>query len=298
MLNYFGKELPPMTEILDDDQCSNYISLTLDRYLQSLGIDDACIHTLKVRILQIARSVNNPSRYEELVHNLLLQIASTENLKRTLFERAQRIGRQLVPHLKPGTVLDDGCGDGFVGKFIAEREHWVILADVYQHPDIILRGLPFKLFKERELLPFHSETFNNTILCTVLHHSVDPLLTLREALRVTEPGGRLLVTESVYGISPQDGKNAEGGGFLRAFLALDIERQFQVNMFFDHFYNRCFHFSDDPRRKITVPYNYQTPDGWKETFHQHGCEEIQRIQLGIDQPLAPLFHTLHIVNKV
>jgi len=297
MVNYFGKELPLITEILNDDQCLNYISLTLDRYLRNLGVSDACVHTLKLRILQIARSVKNQAKYEKQMHGLLFQIASPENLKRSILERAQRIGGQLVPHLKPGTVFDDGCGDGFVGEYIAERGYSVTLADVYEHPQVKLRGLHFELFRETEPLPFPSNAFDNTILCTVLHHSVDPLFTLREAIRVTKPEGRLLVTESVYGISSEEGKNAEGGEFLQAFVTLDTERQFQVNMFFDHFYNRCFHYSDDPKNKVNVPYNYRTPDGWKEMFHQHGCEEIQRIPLGIDQPLAPLFHTLHILEK-
>ena len=298
MVNYFGHELPSFQEILKEKRCRNYVSLTLTRYLATLGVSQPFIDNVKSKLFQIVNSTNNQCEYERQVHTLLVGVTSETTLKQALVERANRIGRQLLPYLIPGNVLDDGCGDGLVGRYLHNRGHGVILADVYQHPAIKSFGLTFMLLGDRERVPFEDNSFSNTNLCTVLHHSVDPLLTLQEAVRVTRQNGRLLVIESVFSISPDKAKDCAGGEYLSAFLSLSPEEQFMVNMFFDHFYNRCFHYSDDPAKKVNVPFNYQTPEEWKEIFHELGCEEVKRIALGIDQPLAPLFHTLHLVEKV
>jgi hypothetical protein len=46
-----------------------------------------------------------------------------------------------------------------------------------------------------------------------------------------------------------------------------------------------------------VPYNYLTADGWNRLFEEYGLSVSALVPLGIDQPLAPLFHTLHVTVK-
>ena len=80
-------------------------------------------------------------------------------------------------------------------------------------------------------------------------------------------------------------------------MKLSLEDQLAVNVFFDHFYNRCIHYFPDPKMKVNVPYNYLTHDGWKAKLIEASLNVIKIIPLGIDQPLAPLFHTLYVAEK-
>ena len=73
---------------------------------------------------------------------------------------------------------------------------------------------------------------------------------------------------------------------------------FGRNVFFDHFYNRCIHYSHFPDLKVNVPYAYLDPAGWRKEFEKIGLEEKALVPLGIDQPLAPLFHTLQVLVKL
>lgn len=297
MYNIFDLELPDFKSILENKSCVDYIYLTLDRYLSSMGIKSEEIENTKIMILNAAMSYTDLNSYEKEIHSILRNSTSDSILKNCLVDRAKRVTGQVLPHLKYGNVFDNGCGDGLIGKFINEKDYSVYLSDVYEHPDIKFMPLDFKLMDENDKLPYDDNNFDNSLLITVLHHSNAPFFTLEETVRVTKNGGRIIVIESVYSVNEHDAQNCEMNDYLSAFLNLNSDEQLRVNMFFDHFYNRCFHYSDDPLKKVNVPFNYRTPDEWKNIFEEYGLKEINRIGLGIDQPLAPLFHTLHIVEK-
>ena len=92
-------------------------------------------------------------------------------------------------------------------------------------------------------------------------------------------------------------RQAPPNQIVEAFAALDEEGQLAVNVFFDHVHNRCLYYSADPVTKVNVPYNYKGPSGWEQTFAAHALKTEVVVPLGIDQPLAPLFHTLHVTIK-
>jgi hypothetical protein len=119
-----------------------------------------------------------------------------------------------------------------------------------------------------------------------MHHSNFPYQTLDDAMRLTKPGGRVIVIESVYGIDDET-----------RFGRLNHEEQRLSNIFFDHFYNRVIHYSEDESKKVPVPFNFQTPGEWNRTLEQSGGKQIALVQLGIDQPTVPEYHTLHVVAR-
>ncbi len=104
-------------------------------------------------------------------------------------------------------MLDVGCGVGHWGMLLAsvmpghvrcigiDREpDWVMQAGVRA----LARGLDGRfsyLQGEAESLPFPDDSFDLTTCQTVLIHLPDPSAAIAEMLRVTRPGGLILVAE-------------------------------------------------------------------------------------------------------
>lgn len=91
----------------------------------------------------------------------------------------------VLPHLRAGgSVLDVGCGEGYVGEELAQRG-----AGEVQGVDFVdvrrTRGLPFTLY-DGVRLPFPDQRFDLVMLNFVLHHVPNDhkVALLREALRV------------------------------------------------------------------------------------------------------------------
>lgn len=281
--NAFHQNIPSIHDIVKNQEIRKYIAKVLVPVLANLHVNnpEAVVNDV------IAMAGESTATYEEQAHQLLATKGVTEeSISDKLSGRASLIYDQIKEYVLNGNVLDLGCGDGKVGEKLAEAGLEVALADVYQHQHIPQTGLPFKQCTQGKNIPYEPGQFDNVLLLTVMHHSDDPLKTLQEAARLTKKGGRLIVIESVYGI-----KDAS------PFGNLSFEQQRQANIFFDHFYNRVIHYSSDPAKKVNVPYNFNTPEGWKNIFEQHGLTQVAVKQLGIDQPLVPEYHTLHVLEK-
>jgi len=92
---------------------------------------------------------------------------------------------QLLSELIPRdcSVLDVGCGDGKLAQSLLE-----------QRPDLRIEGVEVRLRKQTSIpvtafdgrtLPYGEAHFDGVMLIDVLHHTPDPRLLLREALRVS-----------------------------------------------------------------------------------------------------------------
>jgi 2-polyprenyl-3-methyl-5-hydroxy-6-metoxy-1,4-benzoquinol methylase len=91
----------------------------------------------------------------------------------------------VAPLVTPGTtVLDVGCGDGYVAAELAARGASVQLVDIVDMR--VTDGQPFHLF-DGVTLPFADGTFDIVMLNFVLHHVPDDrkTLLLSEAARVS-----------------------------------------------------------------------------------------------------------------
>ena len=125
-------------------------------------------------------------------------------------------GRQLVPgrswaawaralaHLMPRIdVADIGCGEGYLTVEAARFARRVIAID--RSAAMLQRGR--ELAKRRrvsnirwkrgeiEALPLDDATVDLALLSQALHHAEDPARAIREAVRVTRGGGRVLVLD-------------------------------------------------------------------------------------------------------
>lgn len=91
---------------------------------------------------------------------------------------------ELLP--RNATVLDVGAGDGLLGaRVLAERSdlRWTAV-DTLARPNA---QIPVQLF-DGVRLPFADKTFDTVLFVDVLHHIDDPMVMLREAVRVARGG--------------------------------------------------------------------------------------------------------------
>ncbi|MEA2216577.1 MAG: hypothetical protein QOK19_2138, partial [Solirubrobacteraceae bacterium] len=103
-----------------------------------------------------------------------------------------------VAALRPGRVLDWGCGLGQMSHLLGERGVDVVAFDYVEGSETMV--MPLGVFPGIErhvsgdpvLLPF-AEEFDTVLACGVLEHVQRPEESLRELHRVLRPGGRLLV---------------------------------------------------------------------------------------------------------
>jgi SAM-dependent methyltransferase len=98
-----------------------------------------------------------------------------------------------------GLVLDVGCGTGNLSERLACAGYDVIGADPYQGMLRKLRNRRVRIdavVANGTALPFQDDSFALTLCVAVLHHVAHPAAvadTLNEMVRVTKPGGYVLV---------------------------------------------------------------------------------------------------------
>ncbi|HEV2527372.1 MAG TPA: methyltransferase domain-containing protein [Thermomicrobiales bacterium] len=102
-------------------------------------------------------------------------------------------------HTTPGKTLDVGCGTGQLAERVRDAGYDVHGLDYSQGMlDVMARirpGIPGVAASSTDM-PFEDDTFDLTYTVAVLHHVADKdavHATLKEMVRVTKPGGRILV---------------------------------------------------------------------------------------------------------
>jgi len=297
MKNVFGAEICEINELANDKDVERTIIEMFSSVLRYLGISPEKSDAIMKECLELAKNYDSLLDYEKAAHKVLEREGVVKYIPKILTERAEILYNEIRPFLAKGNILDLGCGDGRIGRLVAKRTSGskVVLADVYKHHNIGKTGLDFKLFGQEDDVPFEDNTFDITLVLTVLHHADDSIKTIKEAYRVTKPGGMIIVDESVFGVNGED-LSEEKREKIKHFISLDYEQQMMVNIFFDHFYNRVIHYSEDPAKKVNVPFNLNTPKAWKKLFEENGFKQEKLIHLGSDLPMVPEYHTLHVLR--
>jgi len=279
--NTFGDQVPEIKDLVRKPKVEQRIREVLLEILKYLEIKKA--EELVEFALSKAKNYSELKQYEKEVHRIFDKNRVTQRIPVKLKNRAKLIFNQIKDYLRGRDILDLGCGDGKVGEIIAqEHSRDVILVDVYEHGNIANLNLPFGLIKQNRKIPFLDNSFDTTLLLTVLHHSNEPMQVLEEAKRVTKNGGQVIIIESIYGV------NAYGN--------LTNEEQRLVNIFLDHFYNRIIHYNEFSKNKVNVPFNFKTIEEWNKLFKDKGFKIVKTHHLGFDQKTVPEYHSLHILE--
>lgn len=98
--------------------------------------------------------------------------------------RIETLSNHLAEVIPEGArVLDVGCGDGELASIIMQRRPDIQIEGV----DILVRNetrIPVAPF-DGQTIPYDNGSFDVVMFSDVLHHTDDPLILLREAVRVT-----------------------------------------------------------------------------------------------------------------
>ncbi|MFI5171530.1 MAG: class I SAM-dependent methyltransferase [Chitinophagales bacterium] len=142
----------------------------------------------------------------------------------------------LVPLLPRGTpVLDIGSGNGLAAHLLKEKGFDIVCLDIHEgnyHPSVK------PIVYDGKHIPFEDDHFESGIILTVLHHTDNPDIILKEAMRVCRS---LIIMEDIY------------------------ENKFQqyITYFLDSvanlFYSPC-------------PHTNRNDNQWKKTFAEMGLE--------------------------
>ena len=105
-----------------------------------------------------------------------------------------RIGRKhvaSVAHLARGRTIDIGCGEQPLRPLFNGHAERIIGID---HPGMFHPADHVQVFGSGLALPFRDGAFATALSFQVLEHVPEPEQLLREAIRVLEPGGHLILT--------------------------------------------------------------------------------------------------------
>jgi len=152
--------------------------------------------------------------------------AADDSGQAEVFLEAGTLREEILAALAPAelSVVDAGCGDGFLTELLGERFRDVLGVDHVPRRIAVARGrvpATHVRFEEAELdaLPVEAASRDAVFFSMVLHHVPEVAASLREAFRVLRPGGRVVVAD----LAPHDDESMrERMGDLR--LGLDPER--------------------------------------------------------------------------
>jgi SAM-dependent methyltransferase len=159
-----------------------------------------------------------------------------------VFEHRTRVLAEMLAAQIPqrASVLDIGCGDGTIGSLIAQLR-----------PDISIQGVEFLVRPGCKIachpfdgssLPFPDASFEVCLFVDVLHHTQDPAVLLREAVRVS-----------------------------RSFVLL---KDHVDENFLDDVTLRFMDWVGNRPHGVVLTYNYQSRKEWAGQFSRCGLEEV------------------------
>jgi SAM-dependent methyltransferase len=185
-----------------------------------------------------------------------------------LENRVRVLSDHLVDLIPPGArVLDVGCGDGLLTSLLQQRRTDLEVSGI----DVLVRPeshIPLKRFDGR-VIPYEDASFDVVMFVDVLHHTEDPLILLREAVRVAR---RAIVI-----------KDHTCNGVLASLTLRFMDRV------------------GNARHGVALPYNYWPRQKWMQAF------DLLDLKIGVwkhrlklyPQPASLLFdRSLHYLARL
>lgn len=125
------------------------------------------------------------------LRRLLKPLAHTVFHPQWLVLREKSATQRAVARWARGPVMDVGCGDRSIATVLATGTEYIGV----DYPATVAQGYPGlpDVFGDAACLPFPDAMAGTVLLLDVLEHLTGPESAIGEAVRVLEPGGRLIV---------------------------------------------------------------------------------------------------------
>ena len=185
---------------------------------------------------------------------------------------------QIMDHIKGNTILDFGCGSGYLALRCKREGHNVLTTDIVDQRIEQARHLTFKLMRDRVVIPYPWGAADTALAFSVLHHlaASDLNKVLSEIRRVC---GRAIIKEDVYGIPLEhDGLSqvVEGDELLLEFAHLPEDDQLKVLTLYD--------FVDDAFAQgipeMNFPFQFKTVEEWRGILADNGFDVVETVLIG------------------
>lgn len=175
--------------------------------------------------------------------------------------------KRILPFFSGKSVLDFGCGAGFLSLELDKVGYSVSTADILQYRIPEAQHLPFYLINNSKKMPLPAKSIDVTIAKTVLHHISQRYQVgiLKELERVTNK--RLILEEDVFGLSltiPEVKEKVKTQTLFNKFISMSLEDQFLCLVLKDYFANAAVFGHSD----IRFPFAFKTLDQWGELLER------------------------------
>lgn len=113
--------------------------------------------------------------------------------KKLYIRKAEVISETIKP-FAIGRIIDIGAGRGLIAKRLKEKTGCdITLLDI--DPYLNETDLSYSCYHPDDNMPFKDNEFDTSLLIYVLHHCYNPVITLKEAIRITKK--RIIIIEDM-----------------------------------------------------------------------------------------------------
>src|SRR5882724_3698346 len=191
---------------------------------------------------------------------------------------------QRLQKLLPGqSVLDYGCGSGYLSARLAKGGYKVLTTDVLDYRYAEARHLPFVQMASATDIAYPDDSVDVAVVLAVLHNiNPDDLPRVIQGLR--KIARYALIKEDTYGLPEQlEGltKSLAAQLLLRSFVAMPLGVQQQVLALIDFFANAIA----QGLPEMNMPFEFKTVTEWEQVLLQNGFRMNKSLLAGFEPGL-------------
>ena len=253
------------------DEISNMLDIAFDKLVQSQsdGFDVNKLHqTSRFLVETVFKKSDETFWYNQIYRSYKHHIQPEGDFQK------------IKPYLLGNTILDFGCGGGYLALQMERNGFTVFTTDVMDYRFSEARHIPFmKMGTPTEILLFENKV-ETVVVQTVLHHiDGENIPVILNSL--SKIANRLLLKEDIFDLSqiPESHEMILNQPLLYSFSNLSLESQFQVLALCDYFANAIALGIPE----MNLPFQFRSISGWTELLEKNGWQLTEAKLIGFEQ---------------